>query len=196
MAQHTKGESSLIVPSGRKALLTEEMLKAVYTEITRRSMDYNSIRTGAGGEYTLAKLVFQEMQKHQTNPLARRLREVDAHTKKKWVMQLGVVVRAAQKKPRSRQGSLDMRNPMSYAAGLRYLFREAKVSFELVVTSDDVSIMIHPMVDKEVVKVITTKEAIAWLEKHNKVCDLYSQLLYHHFFLLHQCSFLMSLHVL
>ena len=175
LAQHSKGETTLVVSSGRKAILTEAMLKAVYDELTRRSMDYNSVRKDAGGAYTLAKLVYDEIKKHQSNPFARRLRDVDAHTKQKWVQQLGVVVRAAQKKPKSRQGSLDIRNPMSYAAGLKYLFTDVRASYELFVSSDDVSMMLNPMKGKEAIKVITTKEAIDWLAKHNKVFVVFAQ---------------------
>ena len=46
-----------IVKPGPKPLLTDEMLQDVKNELTRKSMNFRSVRVQEGGEYTLMKMI-------------------------------------------------------------------------------------------------------------------------------------------
>ena len=153
-----------IVKPGPKPLLTEAILLAVKAELTRKSMDFKSVRVEEGGEYTLMNEIYLEIQKSQTNQIAR-LREFDYKTKKGWVDRLGIVVRQGNVKAQSRQGALSIRQVLAYAAGYHYLFNGG-LSYDAIVHIDDVSVMLDPMINNKV-QVVTTKEALEWLEAHN-----------------------------
>ena len=149
---------------GPKPLLTDEILQEVKQELTLKSMNFKSVRVEEGGEYTLMQMIYTAIQSKQTNTIAR-LREFDYKTKKSWVDRLGIVVRAGSVKSSSRQGALSIRQELSYAAGYNYLFGGG-LHYEAIIHTDDTSVMLFPM-ETNKVQVVTTKEAIAWLEAHN-----------------------------
>ena len=153
-----------IVKPGRKPLVTEEILLDVKAELTRKSMEFRSVRAKEGGEYTLMEMIYKAIQQMQINTIAR-LRDFDYKTKKGWVDRLGIVVRQGNVKPLSRQGALSIRQPLAYAAGYHYLFAGG-LHYECIIHTDDVSVMLFPM-DQNKVLVVTTAEAIEWLQSHN-----------------------------
>ena len=73
-----------MVKSGRPSVMTDAILQAVNAEVTKLSMNFQSVRAQDGGEYTIWKLFEKEIKNSRPNSIAE-LEAFDAKTKKKWL---------------------------------------------------------------------------------------------------------------
>jgi hypothetical protein len=130
------------------------------------SINLNSILLDAGAgnsKEDFIKLCLKVLQDAQTNPSAE-VPKPSPNTVKKWVALVNGVRRAADKKPKSRFAAfMNIRTSLSLVIGIKWLF--SFVNHQLVFTTDDLSVLIHKSMSAEKPTVITTTEAVVWLEK-------------------------------
>jgi hypothetical protein len=151
------------VSKGPTVWLTESIAESVYDEVTALSKSFRSLRAEEGGEHTIQECIIKHIKAAQPNPLAA-VPEFCRETWKAMIDKVGAVKRKGGTKPLSRQETMCIRTPLSFASILHSLFNHGLLSYELFIQLDDLSLLIHPSMDQKP-SLMTTAEAIAWLNK-------------------------------
>jgi hypothetical protein len=155
------------VVRGAPTKMSQAVAEAVHARLTTMSMNLRSCYLDAGNRtHTMdfTKLCMEEIKKTKTNEI-NELKYPCSQTVNVWRVQVDGLVRAANKKPKSRLAAFEnMRTSVSMAAGIWALFKRMALSYELLFTTDDVAFMIHSMTDNST-KVVTTQEAAERLDE-------------------------------
>ena len=131
---------------GPTVWLTESIAESVYDEVTALSKSFRSLRAEEGGEHTIQECIIKHIKAAQPNPLAAVLYR---ETWRAMIDKVGAVKRKGGTKPLSRQETMCIRTPLSFASILHSLFNHGLLSYELFIQLDDLSLLIHPSMDQK-----------------------------------------------
>ena len=156
---------------GRPSQLTEEVIQAVLGRITTGAYTIDSIELTRGAPNSLHQVISEEIKKKQNNTLANPP-PVDWKTQKEWARTIMIrgdcIQRLAEIKAKGRKDAyMNIRNPFAFASVMNCLYNFRGVHPELLLSTDDISILIHPSMSDKKPIVIAPKVALEWLQQNN-----------------------------
>jgi hypothetical protein len=162
--------------------LTDDVITAVLAKLTSGVTTISAVSLEWGDPNGLLAIIMEEMQQKQSNTIAI-VKHPDRKTYNSWakiILEKGnCVMRSAELKAQGRKKPfLNMRNNVAYAATIRCLFVQLKVHPELLLSTDDVSILVHPSMSALKPMVIAPKIALEWLRQNGIGVSTTAQELY------------------
>ena len=163
------GPANVAQPGGQ-TLLTENVIVAVLNKLSTGAMSISAVPLEMNHPSGLLSIIIQEIQLQQSNPHAIP-KPPDKKTYDAWV---GIIlsrgdcsIRSAELKAKGRKKPfLNLRNNVAFAAVMSCLFTRRNVHPELLLSTDDVSILIHPSMSDMKPVVIAPKVALKWLAEN------------------------------
>jgi hypothetical protein len=160
-----KGPGNCTSTKGRRELFNAEIVKEVMQLLTEKSMTLETVSLERGNPNSLSALIMERIRAHQVNKI-NLPKEPSWNTQKKWtkkVLALGGINRKGEVKNQTRKTAISLlRNCVAYASVIRCIFVHHKVHPEMMVTTDDMSVLVHKTMDQKP-SLITTKAAKDWL---------------------------------
>jgi hypothetical protein len=180
----TAGGPDNVAEPGGQTLLTEIVIEAVLKKLTEATINISGIPLEFGHPQGLLEVIMKEIQMQQSNQLAIPT-QPSRKTYNAWAQILltrgDCVNRSAELKAQGRKKPyLDLRNSVAFAAVMCDLFSHREVHPELLLSTDDVSILIHPSMSDMKPVVIAPRVALKWLAENGigvsvSAQDLYKQ---------------------
>jgi len=164
------GGTANVAPPGGQTLLTENVIVAVIKKLTTGAMNISAVPLEMNNPDGLLSIIMKEIQLQQSNPYAIP-KPPDKKTYDAWaeiILSRGdCSLRAAELKAKGRKKPfLNLRNNVAFAAVMSCLFTHRNVHPELLLSTDDVSILVHPSMSDMRPVVIAPKVALKWLEQN------------------------------
>jgi hypothetical protein len=153
-----------IVFKGRKTRLSDKQAERVYNIVLERSLSLKATKK-VGGRESVVEICLAEIQKDQHNQLVKpptpSKKTIDV-----WLEQIGAHYAKADVKGKGRSPAfLNIRNGLSLAAAMRVMFSVVKPG--LLLSTDDVSVMVHRTLMDEKPVVVTVEAAEEFLSEIN-----------------------------
>jgi hypothetical protein len=163
------GPGNVSQPGGQ-TLLTENVIVAVLKKLTKGAMNIDAVPSEMGHPNGLLSIIMKEIQLQQSNPLAIP-KSPDKKTYDAWatiILSRGdCSLRSAELKAKGhKKPFLNLRNNVAFAAVMRCLFTHRNVHPELLLSTDDVSILVHQSMSDMKPVVIAPKVALKWLAEN------------------------------
>ena len=178
----TAGGPNNVAKPGGQSLLTETVINAVLVTLTLGAMTISAVSLEMGNPNSLYEIIRKEIQNQQSNKLAV-FNLPDWKTQKAWaalILERGDCARRkAELKARGRKKPfLNLRNNVAYAAVVRCLFVHRNVHPEMLMSTDDVAIIVHASMSDIKPIVIAPKVALKWLAENGIGVSTSAQELY------------------
>ena len=164
------GGPDKVAQPGGQTLLTDEVIEAVLKLVNTATMNISGIPLEYGNPQGLLAVIMKVIQDRQKNPHALP-KKPDKKTYEAWsakILQKGECVkRLAEVKALGRKKPfINIRNSVAFAAVVSCLFNHREIHPELLLSTDDVSMLVHPSMDNMKPVVIAPRTALKWLAEN------------------------------